>query len=471
MQYLREAPPIQRRNLLRSRKARDDNEGLIGGGFRNRGNIPSSSSYYSSYSSDFSSMRYDPDLRAIGEASNRNNHRTEKKVEKIPTESKFMLPFMKLIDFVLYPEVKIDIQLKLRVISSPIPFTWHAMLVVTVLNKVFPPGNFFHLSQVSYWSMLIICCVIAYFLGLLISYLLRASKRHAKLDLHQLSAWVVRILAGLAAMFHNAFEFDGEFFFAFAPFVTFFVCMYFFTTLEVVGDGDGEEAFTAFTRAQRLLWTLLWNFILYAAVTVVFYVAQQFFGMEVYHLTPTATFIVATYAAENVFGAAPSVITRASFMALVYTAFMLTVFESFFYFPMLSLALGSCLSVEDMKQKKKSAKREISDTLRIIREKLEEGNVSLSDVGKIFAAIDEDGNRVIDRSEFKSAMKKLEIPMDNDTLETIFLVFDNDENGIDYDEFLDIFSFEKEKRNEYYGGIVQDPEERLKALQRRRLVS
>ena len=91
-----------------------------------------------------------------------------------------------------------------------------------------------------------------------------------------------------------------------------------------------------------------------------------------------------------------------------------------------------------MKQKKKSAKREISDTLRIIRERLEEGNVSLSDVGKIFAAIDEDGNRVIDRSEFKSAMKKLEIPMDNDTLETIFLVFDNDENGIDYDEFLDI---------------------------------
>ena len=354
----------------------------------------------------------------------------------------------------------------------PIPYTWHVFLVVTLLNKLFPPGKFFHLSQVSYWSMLLICCVIAYSLGLLISYLLRVSTQHAKLDLHHLSAWVVTILAGLAAMFHNAFEFDGEIVFALIPFTIFFICMYLLTTIDdyVEEESTTTVAFNAFTGAQRLFWTLLWNLILYLAVTIVFYCAERFLGLKVYHLTPTAAFIIATYAAENVFRASHMIVTRASFMALVYTGFVLTIFESFFYFPMFAFVLGLCLSIEDIKQKKKVAKREIGDTLKIIRERLEEGNVSLGEVRKIFAAIDEDGNRVITRWEFKSAMKKLQVPLDDNIVENIYLLFDNDDNGIDYDEFLDIFSYEKEKRSNYYGGLIQDPEDRLRMHLRGRMM-
>lgn len=417
-------------------------------------------------------MRYDPDIRAIGEAPSTTSGRREKKVEKVQ-ETKFVSPFAKLIDFFMYPQFKIDIQLKLQVIPSPIPYTWYIFSIVTVLNKLFPPGNFFRLSQISYWSMLFICCVIAYGLGLLISYLLRASTLHGKFDLHHLCACVVTILAGLAAMFHNAFEFDGEIIFALIPFTIFFICMYLFTTI----DGYAEEessvsgAFNVFTGAQRFFWTLLWNIILYLAVAVVFYCAQQFIGLEVYHLTPTAAFIIATYAAENVFRASHAIVTRASFMALIYTGFVLTVFESFFYFPMLVFVLGLSVSIEDMKQKKKMAKRQIWDTLKIIRERLEEGNVSVSELRKIFAAIDEDGNRVINRREFKSAMKKLQIPIDNNIVENIYLLFDNDDNGIDYDEFLDIFSYESEKRNKYYGGFLQEPEERWKMHQNRRFMN
>merc|ERR1712023_328077 len=99
---------------------------------------------------------------------------------------------------------------------------------------------------------------------------------------------------------------------------------------------------------------------------------------------------------------------------------------------MFAFVLGLCLSIEDIKQKKKVAKREIGDTLKIIRERLEEGNVSLGEVRKIFAAIDEDGNRVITRWEFKSAMKKLQVPLDDNIVENIYLLFDNDDNGIDY---------------------------------------
>jgi len=54
----------------------------------------------------------------------------------------------------------------------------------------------------------------------------------------------------------------------------------------------------------------------------------------------------------------------------------------------------------------------------------------------IFAEMDEDGGGTIDEREFRKAMRHYKISVDEDDIKAVYLVYDPDKNGLDYDEFM-----------------------------------
>ena len=108
------------------------------------------------------------------------------------------------------------------------------------------------------------------------------------------------------------------------------------------------------------------------------------------------------------------------------------------------ITLGSCISIVDVEQRKKLAQTEIGDILKLIKESIEECIGNQRNLTKFlknfFSEMDTDKSGTIDRNEFKKAMKKLKIPIGNDEVEYIFLVYDPNKNGLDYQEFLDLLS-------------------------------
>jgi Ca2+-binding EF-hand superfamily protein len=97
-----------------------------------------------------------------------------------------------------------------------------------------------------------------------------------------------------------------------------------------------------------------------------------------------------------------------------------------------------------VEQRKKLAQTEIGDILKLIKEGIEECIGNQRNLTKFlknfFSEMDTDKSGTIDRNEFKKAMKNLKIPIGNDEVEYIFLVYDPNKNGLDYQEFLDLLS-------------------------------
>ena len=101
-----------------------------------------------------------------------------------------------------------------------------------------------------------------------------------------------------------------------------------------------------------------------------------------------------------------------------------------------------------MKKSRKIAKQNFDYMLEDIKKSFEESGdigVGTNKMKLIFDDMDSDKNGKIDKSEFNRAMKGLKIPISKENIETIFLVYDLDGHGLDYDQFFSLLADEGDK--------------------------
>jgi hypothetical protein len=86
----------------------------------------------------------------------------------------------------------------------------------------------------------------------------------------------------------------------------------------------------------------------------------------------------------------------------------------------------------------------IVEIKEMIEEELGPDAHSAKGMHKAFENMDEDGNGLLDRKEFKKSMRNLMIPLGDGEIEAIFSKFDSDNSGfLDYNEFIDIIASTK----------------------------
>lgn len=83
-------------------------------------------------------------------------------------------------------------------------------------------------------------------------------------------------------------------------------------------------------------------------------------------------------------------------------------------------------------------KRTTQDPIELLRAHcLARGAAGIKGLGRAFRIMDDDGNRRLDKNEFKKGLHDFGLDIPNDVAEQIFGTIDCDNNGsIDFDEFL-----------------------------------
>lgn len=90
----------------------------------------------------------------------------------------------------------------------------------------------------------------------------------------------------------------------------------------------------------------------------------------------------------------------------------------------------------------RSSVEKIADRLRrSIEDLLGSGSRTARRIKETFEDIDRNGNGLVDKGEFKEALKILRVEMDRDDVDDIFDYYDTDHNGLDYSEFIRLLGF------------------------------